>query len=91
MSAAAALLDAFWLLLGIAGGTAHFALLRWNTRLYLTGGNVARALGVQVLRLAATTALLAFAVWHGAVPLLFATIGVVVARLLVLRVLAIVP
>jgi hypothetical protein len=91
MSATAPLLAVFWLLAGVAGGTAHFALLRWNTRLYLTGGSMARALGAQVLRLVATALLLAFAAWHGALPLLLAAIGVVVARLLVLRVLAIVP
>ncbi len=91
MSAATPLLAAFWLLAGLAGGTAHFGLLRWNTRLYLAGGSVARALGVQALRLAATTVLLAFAAWHGALPLLLAAIGVVLARLLVLRVMAIAP
>ncbi len=91
MTATAALLAAFWLLAGLAGGTAHFALLRWNTRLYLAGGSVARGLGVQLLRLAGTTALLAFAAWHGALALLLAAIGVTLARLLVLRVLAIVP
>jgi len=81
----------FWLLAGLAGGTAHFALLRWNTILYVAGGTMARAIGVQVLRMAATTVLLAFAAWHGAWPLLFCAIGVVLARLLVLRVLAITP
>ncbi len=81
----------FWLLAGLAGGTAHFVLLRWNTRLYLAGGSVARGLGAQVLRMAATTLLLAFAASHGAWPLLLAATGVVLARLLVLRVLAIVP
>jgi hypothetical protein len=91
VSAAAPLLAAFWLLAGLAGGGAHFALLRWNTRLYLGGGSVARALGVQALRLAATALLLAFAAWHGAWPLLLAAIGVALARLLVLRVLAIAP
>jgi hypothetical protein len=97
MSATAPLLAAFWLaavlwlLAGVAGGTAHFALLRWNTRLYLAGGSMMRGLGAQMLRLAGTTLLLAFAAWHGALPLLLAAIGVVLARLLVLRVLAIVP
>jgi hypothetical protein len=92
MSAATPLLGAFWLLAGVAGGTAHFVLLRWNTRLYLGGGSVGRALGVQALRMVVTALLLAFAAWHGgALPLLLATIGVLLARLLVLRVLAITP
>lgn len=91
MSMPAPLLSALWLVAGLAGGTAHFMLLRWNTRLYLTGGSLAHALGAQVLRLATVTALLAFAAWHGAWPLMLAAVGVVLARLLVLRVLAITP
>ena len=91
MSTMTPLLGAFWLLLGLAGGAAHFTLLRWNTRLYLGGGSLARALGAQVLRLATITVLLGFAAWHGAWPLLLAAIGVMLARLLVLRVLAITP
>jgi hypothetical protein len=85
------MIAAVWLLAGLTGGIAHFALLRWNTRLYLGGGSVARALGAQALRLAGTTLLLGFAAWHGALPLLLATVGVMLARLLVLRVMAIVP
>ena len=91
MSTTTPLLEAFWLAAGIAGGSVHFALLRWNTRLYLAGANVARALGVQAARLAAVAALLVVAALHGAMPLLAAAIGVVLARLLVLRVLAITP
>jgi hypothetical protein len=90
MSMAPNLLDAFWLLGGLAGGTAHFALLRWNTRLYL-GGGLGRALGVQALRMLVTAVLLAFAAWHGAMPLLLAAIGVLLARPLVLRLLASAP
>lgn len=82
---------AFWLLAGLAGGTAHFVLLRWNTRLYLAGGSVACALGVQAFRMAVTALLLGFAAWHGALPLLLAALGVLVARPLVLRVMAIAP
>jgi hypothetical protein len=85
------MIAAIWLLAGLAGGIAHFVLLRWNTQLYLGGGSVACALGVQALRMVATTLLLAFAAWHGALPLLLAAIGVFLARLLVLRVIAIAP
>lgn len=65
---------AIWLLMGLAGGTAHFALLRHSTELYVAG-NAARALLVQALRIATTTVLLAFAVSHGAAPLLLTTLG----------------
>jgi F1F0 ATPase subunit 2 len=76
---------AIWLLAGLAGGIAHFSLLRWNTALYAEG-SVVGALGVQLLRMALTTGLLVFAVSHGASPLLLAALGVVLARLPVLRV-----
>jgi F1F0 ATPase subunit 2 len=79
-----------WLLAGLTAGIAHFALLRWNTKLYLTD-SVARAFGAQAVRMAAMTSLLVFAAGHGASPLLFAALGVVVARPLVMRVMASAP
>jgi len=81
----------FWLLVGLLGGITHFALLRWNTRLYLGGSSVALAVGVQAVRLAAIALLLAFAAWHGAWPLLVAALGVVLARPLTVRVMAVAP
>jgi len=81
----------FWLLVGLLGGTAHFVLLRWNTRLYLDGSSIVLAVGVQALRLAAMALLLAFAAWHGAWPLLIAALGVVLARLLTVRVMTVAP
>jgi hypothetical protein len=82
---------ALWMLIGLTAGAAHFALLRWNATLYAAAGGIARGLTAQALRMAVMTALLALAAWHGALPLLSATIGVLFARLLVLRVLAVVP
>lgn len=76
---------ALWLFAGLAGGSAHFALLRWNTSLYIRAGGVPLALGVQVLRLATVSLLLAFAAWHGALPLLLAALGIMIARPLLLR------
>jgi hypothetical protein len=77
--------EALWLLAGLAGGAAHFALLRQNMRLYLAGGNLAHALILQALRFAVTAALLGFAALHGAMSLLLAALGVALARLLVLH------
>lgn len=74
-----------WLLSGIVAGAAHFALLRWNAGLYLFRGGALRAVAVQVLRMAVTGVLLVFAAWHGALPLLTAAIGVLLARMLVLH------
>jgi N-ATPase, AtpR subunit len=79
------MIAALWPLAGFAAGAAHFALLRWNTRLYLTGGGFLRAAGAQLLRLAGMACLLGFAVWNGALPLLLAATGLMLARLLVLR------
>ena len=80
-----------WLLAGLAAGTVHFALLRWNTLLYLISGGIIRAVGTQLLRLASIVVLLALAAWHGSIALLLAATGVMLARLLVLRVMQVVP
>lgn len=90
------MIAALWLSVGLAGGVAHFVLLRWNTLLYLgarTNGSSAchprhslmHAVGQQVLRLAATASLLGLAAWHGALPLLLAALGIMLARPLVLH------
>jgi len=68
-----------WFAGGIVAGLAHFRLLRWNARLFITGGTL-WALGVQALRLAALAGVLLFAAWHGAPPLLSTALGVITAR-----------
>ncbi len=84
------MMAALWSLAGLATGAAHFALLRWNTRLYLTGG-LMQAVGVQLLRLAAVALLLCLAAWNGALPVLLAAFGVMVARFVVVRVTEVQP
>jgi hypothetical protein len=69
----------------------HFALLRWNTQLYLGGGAVPGAVGVQIVRLTSIALLLGFAAWHGALPLLLTASGVTLARPLVLRIMRVAP
>ncbi|HUB13553.1 MAG TPA: ATP synthase subunit I [Acetobacteraceae bacterium] len=91
MSMALATTLLLWLAFGLAVGASHFALLRWNAALYLSGASLARALAVQLLRLTATTALLAFAAWHGALALFAAAVGVFLARMLVMRAVTVVP
>ena len=94
------MIAALWLLVGLAGGTAHFALLRRNTMLFLSSrqascllstSSLAHAIGLQALRLAAIAVLLGFAARQGALPLLLAALGVMLARLLVLRVMQVAP
>ncbi len=76
------LLNAGCFALGIAAGLVHFHLLRWNTRLFVTGGAL-RAFGVQALRLAALAGVLVLAAWQGALPLLLTALGVTIARFVV--------
>ena len=76
---------AFCLAAGIAIGALHFLSLRWSVRLFIEG-RAARSLAIQGLRLAVLGgALAAVAVWFGALPLLAATAGLLLARTAVLR------
>ena len=70
---------------GLAGGWAFFASLRRGVERWLAGGAGATLLLLQALRLLLMAALLAVAALAGAVPLLAATLGVLLARQLVLR------
>jgi N-ATPase, AtpR subunit len=74
--------------LGIVAGTLYFALLRWNTALYLGHGRVQTAAAVQVLRLVALAGLLIITALHGALPLLLTALGVLIARPFVIRLMA---
>jgi hypothetical protein len=77
-----------FLALGFTAGTLFFALLRWNTSLYMQGGSVALALILQAVRIAAVGGLLMLTALHGALPLLLTALGLVVARPVVLRCMA---
>ena len=74
-----------FLALGFAAGSMHFALLRWNTLLYARGGTLAPAIGAQALRMAVTAAALFAIAPHGALALLLAAGGLLLARPVVLR------
>jgi hypothetical protein len=82
------LAGAIFLILGFTAGILFFALLRWNTLLYTRGDGVALGVAVQMARLAATGGFLALVSLHGALPLLLTTLGLLIARPLVLRCLA---
>jgi F1F0 ATPase subunit 2 len=77
-------LDMVCLAGGFAAGLLHFHLLHWNTRLFMTGGGP-RAIAVQMLRLLALAGVLVGAALLGAMPLLAAAAGVMIARVLVVR------
>ena len=77
--------DAAGLIAGLAGGTAHFALLRWNTDLYLRPRGLGRAIALQGTRLALLAFVLVALARQGALPLLLGALGVLAARWIVLR------
>jgi hypothetical protein len=77
-----------FLSLGLAAGALFFALLRWNTSLYMHGGSVATAVCVQIVRVAAMGLLLFMTASHGALPLLSTALGLLIARPFVLRFMA---
>ena len=85
MNPGSAVVLASWFAVGAVAGTGHFMLLRWNAGLYLAGSGILRAVAVQLLRMAVTTAALTFTAWHGTEALLFAGFGVFLARTLILR------
>ena len=62
-----------------------FALLRWNTSLYMRGGSLAFAMALQVLAWPRSVGLLALIALHGALPLLLTALGLLIARPIVLR------
>jgi len=74
-----------FVVLGFIAGALFFALLRWNTSLYVRGGSVALALAVQAVRIAGISGLLVLTASHGALPLLLTTLGVLLARPVVVR------
>jgi N-ATPase, AtpR subunit len=73
---------------GLAAGTLHFALLRWNASLYARPGCIAGAVGLQMVRLALLGLVLALIAMRGGLPLLLAALGVLIARPLVMRMMA---
>jgi hypothetical protein len=83
--------DAGFLAVGAFAGTLHFALLRWNTALYARAGRIAAAAALQVLRLGALAGLLVIVARQGALPLLLAALGLLIARSFVIRWMAAAP
>jgi hypothetical protein len=76
---------AVFAIVGLLFGLLYFALLRWNTALYVRGGGIAAAAGLQIARMAAIAALLVLTVQWGALALLLTALGLLAARPVVLR------
>lgn len=83
----------FWCAAGFGLGAAYFWALGWNaTLLARPGGASVMAVGLIFVRLAALTGALAIvAIQFGALPLLLATLGFLIARLLIVRTKAALP
>ncbi len=75
-----------WLAAGMVIGAVHFLSLRWNVRMLTAGRSLLPVVVVQLSRFAAMAAVLAvIALSFGAVPLLTATLGILVARTVIVR------
>lgn len=75
-----------WLAAGGLIGAPYFLTLRWNVHMFATGRSLRLALAVQLARFAAMAGVLALVALHfGAFPLLAATAGVLVARMVFVR------
>lgn len=70
---------------GMILGVVHFGALWWNTRLYTEGGSTALALALQLGRFVVLAVVLAGIALLGALPLLTAALGLLLARRLVVR------
>lgn len=71
---------ALYLALGALAGAVHLSLLRRNAALYARPGRIGHAVGLQILRFAAMAGVLTAVALQGALPLMMAALGVIVAR-----------
>lgn len=70
---------------GLGAGLLHFSTLEKVTQLYLAGGGIGLALGLQLARLALLGAVLVGLAYTGALPLLTGALGILAGRTIVLR------
>ena len=75
-----------WLIAGLMIGAVHFLSLRWNVRMLAGGRSLLPALAIQIARFAIIGVILAvIAHAFGALPLIAATGGILLARSLIIR------
>lgn len=70
---------------GIVVGIVYFRSLWWNARRFAEGGRVTTTLALMFGRFALLGGLLTLASLEGALPLLLMTLGVLIARFVVMR------
>jgi len=75
-----------WFMAGTIIGAAHFLSLRWNVRMLTAGRSLLPVVAVQLGRFAAMAVVLALITrTFGALPLLAAALGILVARTVIVR------
>ena len=75
-----------WLAVGAVIGALHYQTLQWNVRVVTIGQSALLGLAAQLARLAAMAVVLTLITRnYGALPLLVATLGILTARTVVLR------
>ncbi len=70
---------------GLGAGVLYFRSLFWSVQRFAHGGRATPAIALGLLRFALLGGLLALAATQGALPLLAAALGVLIARALVAR------
>ncbi len=73
------------LAIGAGIGAAHYFLLWRNVEMLVSGRSLRRAMALQIARLLATGAALYLVAEFGALPLGAALLGIVIARIIVVR------
>jgi F1F0 ATPase subunit 2 len=66
-------------------GAMHFTFLRWNAQLFISSGPVWHAVALQLARMMVTSAALLGCAYAGALPLVAALAGLLLARQFTLR------
>jgi hypothetical protein len=74
-----------WLAMGGLVGTFHFLTLRRSARMLAIGSSLSAGLMLHLIRFPITAGALIVIAQYGALPLLAATLGILVARTAVLR------
>jgi len=75
-----------WLAVGTLLGAFHFLTLRWNVRTFVVGQSLPVAFVIQLFRFAVIAGgLVIISKQFGALPLLVATAGILVARTAIVR------
>ena len=75
-----------WLSSGMLAGAFHFLTLRWTVKMLAAARPVLLPLGLQLIRFVLMAALLVtIANFLGALPLLMATMGILIMRTIIVR------